>query len=163
MFETIRSALKILVQKKLLRAKGVVVRSNTVFENVNFLGKAVIEPYCRLIGDTKIIIGDNFYMNANCHILGNITFGRNVMIGPKTVIWGRDHGMDRGKLIKDQEHKKIDINILDDVWIGANVTILKGVKISEGAVIGAGAVVTKNIPENGVAVGNPAKVIKYRK
>ena len=102
-------------------------------------------------------------MNANCHILGNITFGRNVMIGPKTVIWGRDHGMDRGKLIKDQEHKKIDINILDDVWIGANVTILKGVKISEGAVIGAGAVVTKNIPENGVAVGNPAKVINYRK
>ena len=51
----------------------------------------------------------------------------------------------------------------DDVWIGANVTILKGVEISKGAVIGAGAVVTKNISKYGVAVGNPAKVIKYRK
>jgi maltose O-acetyltransferase len=163
MSKKIRSTLKIWIQKKLLRAKGVVIHHDTVFSGVNFMGKAVIEPYCRLIGDHKIIIGHNFYMNVNCHILGNITFGQNVIIGPKTVIWGRDHGMELDKPMKEQKHKKLDIKIHDDVWIGANVTILKGVEISKGAVIGAGAVVTKNISEYGVAVGNPAKVIKYRK
>jgi len=163
MSKTIRFALKVWVKKKLLRTKGVVIHNNTVFSGVNFLGKAVIEPYCRLSGDPKIIIGDNFYMNAGCHILGNITFGRNVMIGPKTVMWGRDHGMEQDKPMKVQKHIKLDINVDNDVWIGANVTILKGIKIGKGAVIGAGAVVTKDIPEYAVAVGNPAKVIKYRK
>lgn len=163
MSKTIRSALKIWFQRKLLRRKDVIIHSNTVFSNVNFLGKAEVEPYCRIIGDPKIIIGDNFYMNAHCHILGNINIGRDVMIGPKTVIWGRDHCMNLDKPMKDQKHIKLDINIDDDVWIGANVTILKGVKIGRGSVIGAGSVVTKNIPEYSVAVGNPAKVIKYRK
>lgn len=163
MFNIVRSTLKIWVQKKSLRAKGVIIHNNTVFSDVNFLGKALIEPYCRLIGDPVITIGSNFYMNANCHILGKITFGKNVMIGPKTVIWGRDHGMEPGTPMKEQKHIKQDINIHDDVWIGANVTILKGVEISEGAVIGAGAVVTKNIPKYAIAVGNPAKVIKYRR
>jgi len=163
MSKTIRVALKIWFQKKLLSSKGVIVHHNTIFSNINFLGKAEIEPYCRLIGDPKIIVGNNFYMNAHCHILGNIKIGNDVMIGPKTVIWGRDHSMSRGKPMKEQKHIKLDIKIEDDVWIGANVTILKGVKISKGAVIGAGSVVTKSIPEYSVAVGNPAKVIKYRK
>jgi acetyltransferase-like isoleucine patch superfamily enzyme len=163
MSKTIRFALKLWVKKKLLRAKGVVIHNNTVFSGVNFLGKAVIEPYCRLSGDPKIIIGDNFYMNAGCHIQGNITFGRNVMIGPKTIMWGRDHSMERDKPMKEQKHIKLDINVDNDVWIGASAIILKGIKIGKGAVIGAGAVVTKDIPEYAVAVGNPAKVIKYRK
>ena len=162
MSKTIWFALKVWLKRKSLRTKGVVIHNNTVFSGVNFLGKALIEPYCRLSGDPKIIIGDNFYMNAGCHILGNITFGSNVMIGPKTVIWGRDHGIEQGKPMKVQKHIKLDINVDNDVWIGANVTILKGIKIGKGAVIGAGAVVTKDIPEYAVAVGNPAKVIKYR-
>lgn len=163
MAKTFRTALKLWVKKIILRRKGVVIHNNTVFSNVNFLGKAIIEPYCRLSGDAKIIIGDNFYMNAGCHILGNITFGRDVMIGPKTVMWGRDHGMKLGKPMKEQPHLKQDIIVGNDVWISANVIILKGVIIGNGAVIGAGAVVTKDIPEYAIAVGNPARVIKYRK
>lgn len=162
MFKTIFFTLKNWFHKKFLKTKKVIIYDNTVFSGVNFLGKAVIEPYCRLSGDPEIIIGNNFYMNAHCHMLGNIKIGSNVMIGPKTVIWGRDHGMKRDKPMKEQEHIKKDINIEDDVWIGANVTILKGVRIRKGAVIGAGSVVTKNIPEFAVAVGNPASVIKYR-
>lgn len=133
-----------------------------MFSGVEFCGSAVIEPYCRIIGDPKIKIGDDFYMNCGCHILGNITIGQNVMIGPKTVIWGWDHGMSMNMPMKHQETHKQDIYIEDDVWIAANVTILKGVTIAKGTVIGAGAVVTKSVPAYSIAVGNPAKVIKSR-
>lgn len=143
--------------------RGVVIKHNTVFSGVDFLGKAVIEPYCRIIGDTKIIIGDNFYMNSGCHILGNISIGQDVMIGPKTVMWGRDHGMQLGEKMMQQSHVKADIIIGNDVWIAACAVILKGVEIGNGAVIGAGAVVTKNIPEYAIVVGNPARVIRFRK
>ncbi|WP_344978940.1 acyltransferase, partial [Compostibacter hankyongensis] len=123
----------------------------------------VIEPYCRIIGEPVIYIGDKFYVNAGCHLFGEIKIGKNVMIGPKVVIWSRDHGMEKDKPMNLQTHKKSPITIGDDVWIGACTTILKGVNIGSGAVIGAGAVVTKNIPDNAIAVGNPAKIIKYRK
>ena len=162
MSKKITNALRIWIHKKLLRRKGVIIHNNTVFSRVSFLGTAVIEPYCRILGDSKIVFGDNFYMNSGCHIQGNIVFGRDVMLGPKTIIWGRDHGMEIGVPMKDQGHIKEDIIIGDDVWIAANVVILKGVHVGKGAVIGAGAVVTKDIPEYAIAVGNPAKVIKYR-
>ena len=62
--------------------------------------------------------------------------------------------------IQDQGHTSADIIIEDNCWIAANVTILGGVKISSGSVVGAGAVVTKDIPANSVAIGVPAKVVK---
>ena len=101
-------------------------------------------------------------MNAGCHIQGNITFGRNVRIGPTTIMWGRDHGVELGLPMIEQSPIKQDIVIGDDVWIGASVTILKGVTIGNGVVIGAGSVVVKNIPNYAIVVGNPAKIIKYR-
>ena len=149
-------------QKIRLKSRGVRILNNVYFKNVEFKGTALIEPYCRLSGDPKITVGNNFYCNATCHFLGDITFGDDVLIGPQTVIWGRDHGIEPGTKIRLQESIKSPIVIGNDVWIGANVTILKGVTIGDGAVIGAGAVVTKDIPENAIAVGNPAKVIKYR-
>ena len=145
-----------------LKQKGVIIHNNCTFSGVEFLGKATIEPYCRLIGDPKIKIGNNFYMNASCHILGEITIGNDVMIGPKTIIWGRDHGIAKHKLIREQKHYKQPVAIGNDVWIGANVTILKGVKIGSGAIVGAGSVVTKDIPEYAIVAGNPAKLLKYR-
>jgi len=160
--KTIKGRLLIFFKKILLRQKGVEIYNNTVFSKVKFLGKAVIEPYCRLSGDPLITIGDNFYLNSNCHLLGEIKIGENVMIGPKTIIWGRDHGMELGMPMKSQNHTKAPIIIGDDVWIGAGVIILKGVEIGEGCVIGAGSTVTKNIPPYFIAVGNPAKPIKKR-
>jgi acetyltransferase-like isoleucine patch superfamily enzyme len=162
MAKTFRNYIRLELLKILLKRKGVIIRNNCVFNKVIFKGKALIEPYCRLNGDPKVIIGKNFYMNAGCHILGDITIGDDVQIGPKTIIWGRDHEFKKDRLIRLQSHKKKPIIIGNDVWIGANVTILKGVKIGDGAVIGAGSVVTKNIPKNAIAVGNPAKTIKYR-
>lgn len=160
--KTIRKSIKIWIKKVILKRKGVRIYNNTVFSQCEFLGTAVIEPYCRLFGDPKIVVGDNFYVNAGCHFQGNIFFGRDVMVGPKTVIWGRDHGMAIGMPMRCQENTKEDIVIGNDVWIGASVTVLKGVKIGDGAVIGAGSVVTKDIPEYAIAVGNPARIVKYR-
>ena len=101
-------------------------------------------------------------MNAFCHIQGSIEIGDNVLIGPKTIIWGRDHGIKKSQLINEQQHIKEPIKIGSDVWIGGNVTILKGVSIGNGAVIGAGSVVIKDVEPYSIVVGNPAKFIKFR-
>lgn len=162
MLRSIKDKLGQLYLRYKWRGNGVVIRHNVVLNGVSFMGSATIEPYCRLFGDPKIAIGSNFYLNAGCHFQGNITIGNDVLIGPKTVIWGRDHGLDRNELIRKQEHIKAPIFIGNDVWIGANVTILKGVSIGNGVVIGAGSVVTKDIPDYSIAVGNPAKVVKSR-
>lgn len=162
MAKTIAGSLKMMILKTSLKRKKVILHHDTSISRVEFKGKAVIEPYCRIIGDNKITIGDNFYANVGCHFLGEITIGNNVLVGPKTVIWGRDHGISKDQLISDQGHIKLPIIIEDDVWIGANATILKGIKIGKGAVIGAGSVVTKDVPEYAIAVGNPARVVKYR-
>ncbi len=160
--KTLRNRILISIKKRLLRRKGVLIHNNTVFSNVSFLGEAEIEPYCRLTGTPLITVGNNFYLNAGCHLLGEIVFGNDVMIGPKTVIWGRDHGVKKDELMRNQQHQYGKISIGDDVWIGANCTILKGISIGNGVVIGAGSVVVKDIPENAICVGNPARVVKYR-
>lgn len=160
--KTLFNKVRLFLKKLLLRRKGVLISNNCTISGVNFTGKAQIEPYCRLTGDPEITIGNNFYMNAGCHILGEIIIGDDVLIGPKTVMWGRDHGILRGELIRKQPRVKKPIKVGNDVWIGANSTILKGVCIGDGAVIGAGSVVTRDVPECAIAVGNPAKVVKFR-
>jgi len=128
------------------------------------MGKgAVVADGCRFIGAPKILIGRNFYSNVDCHILGSITIGDNVLLGPKVVMWARDHGIASGMLIREQAHVNRPIQIGNDVWIGAAATILKGVTIGDGAVVAAGAVVTKDVPPDAVVAGVPARVIKYRK
>ncbi|MCO7251752.1 DapH/DapD/GlmU-related protein [Pseudoalteromonas sp. Ps84H-4] len=160
--KSFKNYLKLTFSKFRLKKKGVIIYNNCTFSGCSFLGSAKLEPYCRVVGEPKIVFGDNFYANAHCHFLGEITFGKNVMIGPKTVIWGRDHGTEMGMPMSAQNHISEKIIIGNDVWIGAGVIILKGVKVGDGAVIGAGAVVTKSIPSNAIAVGNPARVVKYR-
>ena len=158
-----KSITQFLIRNRLKR-KGVTINKYCNIYGVDFNGKATIEPFCNINGfpGTGIIIGDNFYMNYNCHILGNILIGDNVLIGPQTVIWSRDHGIHKEMLIREQDHIYQKVVIGNDVWIGANATILKGVKIGNGAVVGGGSVVTKDIPENAIVGGNPAKIIKYR-
>jgi acetyltransferase-like isoleucine patch superfamily enzyme len=142
--------------------KRVKIGNACYLKGVQFKGKAKIEARCRLSGQPTIVIGNNFYANAGCHLLGSITIGNNVQIGPQVVFWGRDHGMKKDILINRQPHNLQPIVIQDDVWIGAHATILKGVTIYEGAVVAAGAVVTKDIPPYAIVAGVPAKIIKYR-
>lgn len=90
-----------------------------------------------------------------------MTFGPNV-----TIMAGNHNFRDVGVYIHDNHNKRPDddmpVMIMDDVWIGCNAVILKGVTINKGAIIGAGAIVTKDVPAYAIVGGNPAKVIKYR-
>lgn len=112
-----------------------------------------------------IKIGANSAINAFSVIYGagGVTIGNNTRIACHTVIVASNHNFDDvTKDIHEQGVSKKGIVIGNDVWIGAGARILDGVCIGDHAVIGAGSVVTKDIPENSVAVGVPARVVRYR-
>jgi len=134
-----------------------------------FEGTALISDSCYFNADGgSIHIGNQTAFNLGVHINasggGRIMMGSHCLIGPGVVMRTANHSFPKWDVnIQEQGHDPADIIIEDNCWIGANVVILGGVRIGTGAVIGAGAVVTKNIPSMTVAVGVPAKVIKYRK
>lgn len=109
----------------------------------------------------NISVGKNFYINHNCVILdcAPVTIGDNVWIGPNCGFYTAEHPVNAEERIKGPESAR-PITIGNNVWIGGNVVILAGVTIGDNTTIGAGSVVTKDIPSNTVAVGNPCKVIK---
>ena len=112
----------------------------------------------------KIYIGAHTYINRNTFLDATLSLniGQHCGIGPNCYITDHDHGLDLAFSPLQQPMISKPTKIRDRVWIGANVTILKGVTIGDDAVVGAGSVVTKDIPEKAISVGNPAKVIKYR-
>jgi acetyltransferase-like isoleucine patch superfamily enzyme len=85
------------------------------------------------------------------------------LVGQFVSLIASGHGVERGELVRQQGiPKKRGIKIGDDVWLGASSVVLPGITIGNGAVIGAGAVVTKDVPENAIMVGNPARLLRYR-
>lgn len=131
----------------------------------NLLGKVgknitITQPfYCDL--GYNIQIGDNFYANHNCIILdgAQVKIGNNIFIGPNCCITTAQHPLDYQQRNAGIEYA-VPIEIEDNVWICASVTIIPGVKIGKNSVIGAGSVVTKDIPPNVIAVGNPCTVLR---
>ena len=110
-------------------------------------------------------LGKNVSIHPLCYIdaQGGISIGNNVSIAHNVSILSFDHDYsDTSKPIKDAPLTLKEIVIENDVWIGAAARILGGVRIGTGSVIGAGAVVTKDIPPMSIAVGVPARVIKSR-
>ncbi len=112
----------------------------------------------------NIEIGENFYSNHNLVILdaNKVKFGDNVFIAPNCGFYTAGHPLDYETRNKGLEYAK-PIEVGNNVWIGGNVVVLPGVKIGDNVVIGAGSIVTKDIPSNSVAVGNPCRVIKELK
>ena len=110
----------------------------------------------------NIHIGNNFFANFNLTILDEapVTLGDNVFIGPNVSIYTACHPLDAETRDIGIEWAE-PVTIGNSVWIGGSATILPGVTIGDNCVIGAGSVVTKDVPANTVAVGNPAKVIKH--
>ena len=108
----------------------------------------------------NIEIGENFYSNHNLVILdaNKVIFGDNVQIGPNCGFYISGHPLDK-ETRKELEFAK-PIKVGNNVWFGGNVCVMPGITIGDNTVIGAGSVVTKDIPANVVAVGNPCKVIK---
>ncbi len=112
----------------------------------------------------KLVIRSGTYVNRftifDAH--EHIEVGRDCMIGPHCYITDADHRKAAGRSIKSQPMKKAPVIIEDEVWLGAHVVILPGVRIGKGAVVGAGSVVTHDIPSHAIAVGKPARVINVR-
>lgn len=112
----------------------------------------------------KIYIGTQTYINRNTFIDASLSvvIGRQCAIGPNCYITDHDHSCEANLPPLEQPLISKPTYIGDRIWLGANVTVLKGVTIGNDAVIGAGSVVTKDIPAGAIAVGVPAKVIRYK-
>jgi acetyltransferase-like isoleucine patch superfamily enzyme len=129
-------------------------------------GKRVfIFPPFRCTAPEGITLGNDVVIAENCVLggQGGLTIGNYVMIGNNATIITANHGFSRSDIPMLRQSLDIAaVRIEDDVWIGANAVILPGVNIGQGAVIGAGAIVTKDIEPYSIVVGNPAKPIKKR-
>lgn len=124
-------------------------------------GEVVIEPSFRCDYGYNIEVGKNFFANYNLVILdtSKVKFGDYAFIGPNCSFYPPQHPLDAETRNTYLEYSK-PITVGNNVWLGGSVTVLGGVTIGDNCVIGAGSVVTKSIPPNSVAVGNPCKVIK---
>ena len=125
-------------------------------EKVNIEKNALFSP--------KVSLGDYSGIGVNAKIYGSCTIGDYVMMGEDVTVITRNHrhdSLDAPMMAQGFEEEQ-QVVIGNDVWIGDKVTILPGVHIGDGCIIGAGALVTKDIPPCSIAVGVPAKVIKSR-
>ena len=154
--------------RKLLQKLNFVDRSD--FEEIRavvkqFLGKsedAFINPpfYCDY--GTHIEVGKNFFANYNCTILdvARVRIGDNCFMAPNVAIYTAGHPIHPDTRNSQYEYGK-EVTIGDNVWLGGSVVITPGVHIGNNVVIGAGSVVTRDIPDNAIAVGNPCKVVRF--
>ncbi|MCZ4282339.1 acyltransferase [Kiloniella laminariae] len=163
------------IRKKLLQYSGLKFGDNTGI-NVGFfisgipnitLGNNVsFGRNCCLESSKGVIkIGNNCALNHNVTLssdFGEIIIDSGALIGPNTFISSSNHIIKGRREIREQGHKKGNVRIGTETWIGANVTILSGAKIGEGAVIAAGSLVRGRIPPFAIAAGIPAVVKKYR-
>lgn len=116
---------------------------------------------------SSINIGDGTYIGEYNNIRaagGIIRIGNNCLISQHVTMVTSNHGIVKKELISKQPWTTANnfVTIEDDVWVGANSVILPGIIVHRGAVIAAGSIVTKDVPEYAIVAGNPAKVIKYR-
>lgn len=163
-----------------------IFKEATIANNLNDKSKIIIGNNCQLRGELltfghggEIIIGDYTFIGERTKIWSakKIVIGNRVLISHNVNIHDNNsHSLDanlrhedyihistKGMLLKENNLNEKEIIIGDDVWIGFNSTIMKGVKIGSGAIVGANTIVTKDIPEYVVCVGNPMRIIKYLK
>lgn len=118
-------------------------------------------PYHAMWGGRHVHLGKNVYINYNCMLVddAHIYIGEGTMIAPNVTIVAASHPISP-KLRAEGYGCNEPVYIGKNVWIASNVTILPGVHIGDNSVVGAGAIVTRDIPANVIAVGNPARVLR---
>lgn len=114
---------------------------------------------------SELSIGNNSGIGIDCELYGPVTIGNDVMMGPEVVIYTSGHRHDRTDIPMCEQGTSavLPVKIGNDVWIGRRVMIMPGVTIGNGCIIGAGAVVTHNVPDFSIIGGVPASIIKHRK
>lgn len=134
--------------------------------NINYVCQGWNAPIVvKARGEGFFSMGKGSCLKSDSYIeyMGGVKIGNYFHTGKGLTIFSSNHNYENGdKIPYDDDDVMKEVVIGDFVWCGANVTIVPGVHIGDGAVIGSGAVVTKDIPECAVVGGNPAKVIKYR-
>lgn len=138
---------------------------------IQFGANCQIYDTCKFVNDDRsersgVMVGDNCHFNFGCYLvgMGGISIGDRCLFGPDVKIISANHKINNAEIpIIGQGHELREVNIGNDVWVGAAAIILPGVRIGDGAVIGAGSVVTKSVENFKVVAGNPAKVINQRK
>lgn len=169
------SAVDLQLLEELNTVKEIIHRYNSISPSATKKRLSILEGLLGHIGDDEIIInqpfycdygkqisvGRRFFANFNLTILdeARVTIGDDCFIGPNVSIYTACHSTDPVERNTRMEWAE-PVTIGDNVWIGGSVTILPGVTVGNNVTIGAGSVVTKDIPDNVVAVGNPCKVIK---
>lgn len=121
-------------------------------------------PHTSYFTYADIKVGNNVFINSGAYFAGKIIVGDNVLFGPNVTITGGHHDYSEiGKTIEEQGRpEKKEILIMSDSWIGAGSILLQKAKINEGTIIGAGSVVTKEMPPYCICAGNPCVPINYR-
>lgn len=149
------------------KGKNAIIRRNAKldvlpFNSFSVGANSIIEDFATInngVGD--ISIGEHTMIGRGNVIIGPVHIGNRVMLAPNIVISGLNHGYEDINISPSNQPVTTQIiTIKDDVWIGANSVITAGVCIGKHAIVGAGSVVTKDIPDFCIAAGNPAKIIK---
>jgi len=137
------------------------VKNIKILDNVSIKEGARI---CACNENASITIGKNTTIGYNSFIFASekIDIGDDCLIAPFVYIVDSNHGIKKHKKINQQSNETSPIEICSDVWVGSSVTILKGVRIGNGAVIAANSVVTKNVNEYEIVAGSPARKIGNR-
>lgn len=123
--------------------------------------KFIIESPFHCDYGCNIFLGSNFFMNFGCVVLDEapVTFGDNVFVAPNCGFYTAGHPLDAVSRNRGLEYAR-PITVGNNVWIGGNVVVLPGVTIGDNCVIGAGSVVTRSIPADSLAVGNPCRPVR---
>lgn len=126
-----------------------------------------IAPNASFANPGRIALGDRVQIGARTALWagdtrGRITVGDDATFGPDCFLTASDYGLKAGALVTEQPTAERDIVVGKGVWCGARTIVTAGVTLGEGAVIGAGSVVTRDVPANAIAAGVPAKVIRQR-
>jgi len=137
---------------------GALVICNRVYVYIDTIMETGLGGYLK--------VGDNSSIHPRCQLNANVSpiiIGRGVMISPGCALYSYNHGIAPDQPIRKQPlQTKGGIIVDDDAWLGFGVIVLDGVRIGKGAVIGAGSVVTNDVPDNAIAAGVPARVVKMR-
>lgn len=126
-----------------------------------------LAPNASLRNGVRIKIGHHSHIGERCYLwagdsTGRIVIGDHVSLAPEVFITASDYRFVAGRPFRDQPKRERDVIIGNDVWLGARVVVTAGVSIGDGCIVGAGAVVTRDLPPGSIAVGVPARIVSQR-